>query len=72
VSSRRRVVVTGIGAITPIGMGASGLWAGIEREASAVAPLTRFDPSIFRSHNAAQVDDFSAADHMETASGSAR
>jgi len=65
VSSRRRVVITGIGAITPIGSGAAGLWAGIERQASAVGTLTRFDPSIFRSHNAAEVRDFSAADYMD-------
>ena len=62
---RRRVAVTGIGAITPVGTTAEGLWAGIEQERSAVRSLTRFDPSIFRSHNAAEVDDFVATDHIE-------
>ena len=62
---RRRVAVTGIGAITPVGTTAEGLWAGIGRERSAVRSLTRFDPSIFRSHNAAEVDDFVATDHLE-------
>jgi 3-oxoacyl-[acyl-carrier-protein] synthase II len=61
----RRVVVTGIGAITPIGVGAEGLWNGLRAERSAVATLTRFDPSIWRSHNAAQVDDFVVTDHVE-------
>ncbi|MGZ8471383.1 MAG: beta-ketoacyl-ACP synthase II [Gemmatirosa sp.] len=61
----RRVVVTGIGAITPIGLGAEGLWNGLRAERSAVATLTRFDPSIWRSHNAAQVDDFVVTDHVE-------
>ena len=61
----RRVVVTGIGAITPIGLTADGLWAGLRAERSAVATLTRFDPSIWRSHIAAQVDDFVVTDHME-------
>jgi 3-oxoacyl-[acyl-carrier-protein] synthase II len=64
-SSRRRVAVTGIGAITPIGLGVEGLWEGLRRERSAVRSLTRFDPAIFRSHNAAEVDDFVPADHME-------
>ena len=63
--SRRRVVVTGLGAITPVGITRDGLWDGLRRERSAVRSLTRFDPSIFRSHLAAEVDDFVATDHME-------
>jgi 3-oxoacyl-[acyl-carrier-protein] synthase II len=59
------VAVTGIGAVTPIGIGRDGLWDGLRRERSAVATLTRFDPSMWRSHNAAQVNDFDAADFME-------
>src|SRR3990172_5850258 len=62
---RRRVALTGIGAITPIGIGRDALWAGIRAERSAVRTLTRFDPSPFRSRVAAQVDDFHAADHLE-------
>ena len=62
---RRRVVVTGIGAITPIGLEREGLWRGLRAQRSAVATVTRFDPSIFRSHNAAQVNDFVATDHLE-------
>jgi 3-oxoacyl-[acyl-carrier-protein] synthase II len=61
----RRVVITGIGAITPIGVGREGLWSGLKTQRSAVAPVTRFDSSPFRSHNAAQVNDFSAADHLD-------
>ena len=61
----RRVVVTGIGAVTPIGTAAEGLWDGIREQRSAVRSITRFDPSIFRSHNAAQVDDFVPTDHLE-------
>ena len=63
--TRRRVVITGIGAITPIGTGREGLWQGLQARRSAVGTLTRFDPSIFRSHNAAEVRDFDAADHIE-------
>jgi 3-oxoacyl-[acyl-carrier-protein] synthase II len=62
---RRRVVVTGIGAITPIGITGRNLWNGVRAERSAVRSLTRFDPSIFRSHNAAEVNDFVPADHLE-------
>ena len=62
---RRRVVVTGIGAITPIGITGRHLWDGVRAERSAVRSLTRFDPSIFRSHNAAEVNDFVPSDHLE-------
>jgi 3-oxoacyl-[acyl-carrier-protein] synthase II len=62
---RRRVVVTGIGAITPIGITRDKLWNGVRAERSAVRSLTRFDPSIFRSHNAAEVNDFVPTDHLE-------
>lgn len=63
--SKRRVVITGIGAVTPIGSTVDGLWEGIKREESAVGSLTRFDPSDFKSHNAAEVNDFVATDHIE-------
>ena len=63
---RRRVVVSGIGAITPIGITRGNLWTGVRAERSAVGSLTRFDPSIFRSHNAAEVRDFVPTDHLET------
>ena len=62
---RRRVVISGIGAITPIGITGRNLWEGVRAERSAVRSLTRFDPSIFRSHNAAEVNDFVASDHLE-------
>lgn len=61
----RRVAITGIGAITPIGLGREALWAGIRDERSAVREITAFDPSPFRSRIAAAVPDFSASDHME-------
>jgi len=62
---RRRVVITGIGAITPIGSTVEGLWDGLRKEKSAVGPVTRFDPSIFKSHNAAEVNDFVVTDWLE-------
>src|SRR5688500_17582987 len=62
---RRRVVITGIGCVTPIGTGVEGLWEGLRRRESAVRTISRFDPSPFRSHMAAQVDDFEPADYMD-------
>ncbi|HEX6750905.1 MAG TPA: beta-ketoacyl-ACP synthase II [Longimicrobium sp.] len=62
---RRRVVVTGIGAITPIGLGVEGLWEGLRRRESAVQKIDRFDPSPFRSQIAAQVNEFEPADFMD-------
>jgi 3-oxoacyl-[acyl-carrier-protein] synthase II len=61
----RRVVITGIGAITPIGMGVEGLWSGLQRRQSAVRCITRFDPSMFKSRIAGEVTDFSPGDHLE-------
>jgi 3-oxoacyl-[acyl-carrier-protein] synthase II len=61
----KRVVVTGIGAITPIGSGANGLWAGVQCARSAVARITRFDPAPFSCHIAAEVRDFDPTGYME-------
>ncbi len=61
----RRVVITGIGAITPIGIGVEELWAGLKRRESVVREITRFDPAPFRSRIAAQVDDFHPTDFIE-------
>ena len=61
----RRVVITGIGAVTPIGTGAEGLWAGVLADRSAVQTIDRFDPSPFPSRIAAQVNDFDPAAHLD-------
>ena len=61
----RRVVITGIGAITPIGIGADGLWDGVMANRSAIRTIDRFDASPFPSRIAAQIDDFDPADHLD-------
>jgi 3-oxoacyl-[acyl-carrier-protein] synthase II len=63
--SRRRVVITGIGAITPVGTGADGLWDGVLANRSAVRLIDRFDASAFPSRIAAQIDDFDPAAHLD-------
>ncbi len=61
----RRVVVTGIGPITPSGIGVERFWAGLHSGRSPVAKVTRFDASPFRTTIAAQVHDFEPTDFME-------
>jgi 3-oxoacyl-[acyl-carrier-protein] synthase II len=60
----RRVAITGIGCVTPIGTGVDGLWAGLRAGRSAVRTISRFDPSPFRSHIAAEIPDFAPGDHL--------
>lgn len=62
---QHRVVVTGIGPITPIGTGVEGLWTGLQNRSSAVREISRFDPSPFKSHIAAEIRDFYPSDHLE-------
>jgi 3-oxoacyl-[acyl-carrier-protein] synthase II len=64
VSERRRVWITGLGLITPIGTGRTAFWEGVRAGRSPVRRIDRFDPSAFRSQVAAQVDDFDPRDQM--------
>jgi 3-oxoacyl-[acyl-carrier-protein] synthase II len=62
----QRVVITGIGCITPIGTGVDGLWAGLQAQRSAVREISRFDPAPFHSRIAAEIPDFRPQDHLDT------
>ena len=64
-SAPRRVVVTGVGCVTPIGTGVEGLWEGLRARRSAVRAITRFDPTPFRSRVAAEIPDFRPADFLD-------
>ncbi len=64
----RRVVVTGIGAITPIGHGKDGLWEGAASGKSGIKELTRFDHSHLDVKVAGEVDDFDPLDHFDAKS----
>ena len=54
----RPVVITGLGLVTPIGIGTEAVWQRLHEPHSAVRTITRFDPTPFRSHIAASIDDF--------------
>jgi 3-oxoacyl-[acyl-carrier-protein] synthase II len=54
----RRVVVTGIGALTPVGNNAQDFWQGLSNGVSGAAPITRFDPEKFRTKFACEVKNF--------------
>lgn len=54
----RRVVVTGLGALTPIGNTLSAYWDGLVRGQSGSAPITRFDASLFKTKFACEVKGF--------------
>src|SRR5687768_9227407 len=64
-ANARRVVVTGIGPITPTGIGVDRMWEGLKSRRSPVRRVTRFDASPFRSTIAAEVDGFEPTDFME-------
>jgi 3-oxoacyl-[acyl-carrier-protein] synthase II len=62
---RREVVVTGVGAVTPIGCGSAGLYDGLRRERSAIDRVTRFDAAQFSSMVAGEVRGFDPAGYIE-------
>ena len=63
--NQHRVVVTGLGAISPLGIGARAMWEGALAGTSAVRRITRFDPSPFVTQIAGEVDGFDPADFID-------
>ncbi len=63
--AQRRVVVTGIGLVTPLGTGTEKTWNNLLNGVSGVAPITRFDASGMASQIAAEVKDFVPLDHFD-------
>ncbi len=57
-SSLRRVVVTGLGIVSPVGIGVTTAWANIMAGRSGIGPITRFDTSGYASRIAGEVKDF--------------
>lgn len=60
-----RVVITGMGVISPIGIGCQALWGAIQEGKSGVGPVTRFDASSFPTRIAAEVKGFNPLDYMD-------
>ena len=60
----RRVVVTGVGALTCVGHGAQGLWDGILAEKSGIRLATRFDASPYDSRCTAEINDYDPATYF--------
>ena len=62
---KRRVVVTGLGAVTPIGNTVEEFWAGIKTGKVGIGPITKFDTTEYKVKLAAEVKDFSAKERMD-------
>ena len=62
---KKRVVITGIGAVTPIGTGVDGLWEGVLKEQSAIRNVTRFDAAPFNCQIAGEIVDFKPEEHLD-------
>ena len=62
---KRRVVVTGLGAITPIGNSVAEFWDGIRKGKVGIGEITKFDTTDYKVKLAAEVKDFVPGDHMD-------
>jgi len=67
--SLRRVVVTGIGALTPIGNTAPAYWQGLAQGVSGAAPITRFDATKFKTRFACEIKNYSPDDYFDRKEG---
>lgn len=63
--NKRRVVVTGLGAVTPIGNSVQEFWEGIREGKTGIGPITRFDAEAYKVHLVAEVKDFDPKKYME-------
>ena len=61
----KRVVVTGLGALTPVGNSVPALWEGLTNGVSGAGPITHFDASKFKSRIAAELKGFDALDYFD-------
>lgn len=64
-SENRRVVVTGMGAITPVGNNVKDTWESLKNGKNGIAPITLFDTENFKAKLGAEVKDFNPRDYLE-------
>lgn len=64
-SNPKRVVVTGLGALTPLGNNLEDSWNNIKNGVSGAERITHFDPSQFRTHFACELKDYDPSDYLE-------
>jgi len=63
--SERRVVVTGLGAVTPIGLGKGQFWQALKSGTNGIGRITHFDPSAFDAQIAGEVKDFDPSVYLD-------
>lgn len=63
--SFKRVVITGVGALTPIGNTLPEYWEGLKNGKSGAAPITKFDTTLFKTKFACEVKNFDAGNFMD-------
>jgi len=67
--SKRKVVVTGIGMVSPLGNNVEQSWSAIKSGQSGIAPLTAFDVSAYSTRFGGSIKDFDIADYMSAKDG---
>ena len=63
--SKKRVVITGLGVISPVGIGKEPFWSALIQGQSGIGPLTRFDPTAYDSKIAGEVKDFAPIKYLD-------
>jgi len=64
-SKPNRVVITGLGALSPLGNNVEDFWENLSNGVSGADRITNFDPSEFRTHFACELQDYDVSEHLE-------
>ncbi|HCF52253.1 MAG TPA: beta-ketoacyl-[acyl-carrier-protein] synthase II, partial [Bacillus sp. (in: Bacteria)] len=62
---KKRVVITGLGAVTPVGTDVETAWENIKKGVSGIGRLTRIDPELFPAKVAAEINDFEVEKYID-------